>query len=366
MQELFFLSIFQLSAAIILIPIVGFLGSHTQRMGYVNFSNIEQEGKIGFNLVLRIFAPSVYITFLSIFLYFINTPILVKNIWLISLWYVIFNTIISILTGRFVLVNKVLYFGTHLFSIVAAYGLYVISFSKGLSFMLPESGNFRTELWFIIIGFFYMVLSTYEPDISKFYERKKKYYQSRYKFLRQKYQPLFDEDFLKNYFLEKIFFSIMITEDLNRNKLARFFERVLHPLGFIKTMGIMQVTSSKKMNDEDSIIIAKDKITKLYFEYKDKSDNYHALAQKIAMKYNPSTEYSEGVLDILKELSEQNIWEPIKIKDQIGTDNIGLPNIENIKDYREVLDLLEKLSNMVKNEVFKEKIRLNKEINNNK
>ena len=228
---------------------------------------------------------------------------------------------------------------------------------------MPEAGNFHTELWFIIIAFFYMVLSNYEPDISKFYERKRKYYRNRYEFLLQKYQSLFDKTFLNTYFLEKIFFSIMIMEDLNRNKLARFLERVLHPFGFVKTTGIMQITSSQKLNDQDSIKVAKDKIMNLYCEYKDKSENYYALAQKIAVEYNPSTEYSEGVLDILKELSEQNIWEPIKTKDRVGVDNIGLPNIENIKDYREVLDLLEKISNAVGNEVLKEKIRLDKDIN---
>jgi len=363
MYEFLLIGIFQLCAAFVLVRLVGFLGSHTQKMGYTNFSNIEQEGDLGYNLMLRILAPSVYITFLSIGLYLINTSILIMGIWLIAVWYAVFSFIISLFLGRFVLVNKIQYFFVHLLAIIIAYWFYSASLSQGIEFILPDGTNFRTELWIILILFFYAVISNYQLDYSKHDKRKKKYIQTRYKVLHSRYFELLNGRFHKDVFLEKTFFSIMILEDLNRNQLVRFLERVLYPLGFVKTTGIMQVSSSEKLSDIDSVKIAQDKIEHLYLEHVDKTTHNYDLVRKIAGGYNPDEEYIDGVINIFGKLEgDQSILFRTRTnnnEDELEQDTI-FPNLKDIKDYKDVLDFLEKLSSLLKKEVQHEKNKLDR------
>ncbi len=361
MTELILITIFQISAAVILMWLMGFFGQHTRKLGYVNFSDIEREGVLAYNLVLRVFAPSVYLVILSTALYLLDLDMLVQNIWMIAIWYAVISTTISITLGRFVLVNKIHYFFVHIIAIILTYFLYTTALNKGLLFILPDSANFRTELWFIVIAFFYVVLSNYQPDATKFYERKKKYIKSRYKFLKNKYQHLLVEQLIKNDFLEKLFFAIMIMENLNRNKLTRFFERLCHPFGAVKTTGVMQMTSSQKLNDAESIKLAQKELIKLYEKYKNNADDAYQLVIKIAEGYNPSSEYSYGVADVLRELIGNDFWSIFKPSKPANIQSLLLPNIDSIKEYKDVLGFLERFLDLAKEQVLAEKNKLDKE-----
>jgi len=359
------LTIFQLCATVFLIWVIGFFGSNTRKFGYTNFSDIEQNGILGYNLVYRILAPSVYITFLAVLLHSIHITLLLTNIWFIAVWYVILSFFISVTFGKFALVNKGYYFFTQILAVTVAYLLYVVSLNKGLEFILPDSSNFRTELWVIFIIFFYTVITNYQQDSEKYYEKKKRYVKSRYNFFHKKYQHLLEEQFSKNVFLENLLFSIMILEDLNRNKIMRFFERNFHFLGFVKTTGIMQVSSSQKLTDEESIKFAQNKIGQSYQENKDKYDNNHSLAMKIAEEYNPSGKYVSSVMNILGELIGNEFLFSTKKDKQHDLNNY---NSQGTKEYVDILRILDKMQNLIKEYVDLEKTSFKKseDIINNK
>jgi len=346
MYNFIILIIFQICATAFLVWLIGFFGSNTRKFGYTNFSDIENGGTLGYNLIYRILAPSICITLFAILLYSFHVTLLLTNIWLVAVWYVILSFSISVVFGKFALVNKGYYFFTQILAVAVAYLLHVVSLNKGLEFILPDSSNFRTELWVIFIIFFYTVLTNYQQGSEK-----------NYNFLHKKYQCLLEKQFSQNVFLEKLFFSIMIIEDLNRNRIVRFFERNFHFLGLVKTTGIMQVSSSQKLTDEESIKLAQNKIGQLYQENKDKYDNNYDVAMKIAEEYNPSENYVSSIMDILKELIENKFLFSTKKENQNDPNN---SSSQDIKEYSDILRILDNMHNLIKEYIDLEKTNFKK------
>ena len=297
-MSIFITLFFQFFAAVVLAVFINLFGKASKKLGYVNLSDIQAEGFLGYNLVFRVLAPSVYIAFLSVFLYFIGVEELVKNIWLISLWYTLLSIFILLSLGRFPLINKPLYFSIQGVAVVISFLLYKISFSHGLQAILPDASNFRTELWVILLIFFYSVLNSYEPTPSKYYERKEKYIKSLYTSLSGRYKRFLQNEIKADPFLEKLFFSIMIVEVINRNSSLRFVERILHPLGLIKTTGVMQVKSDKSLSDEESMQTAQAKIKESYNKHKDTTEGNYDLARRIIEDYNGGSLYLDAVTSI--------------------------------------------------------------------
>lgn len=291
-------NIFQISAAILLSLVINFFGKISKKLGYTNLSDPSTDGLFGFNLIFRILAPVVYISFFSIIMYFLGFNGLVKNIWLVSVWYFLFNIIIIFCIGQFPLIDKKMYFSVNLLSMMISYWIYTVSLSRGLNFILPEANNFRTEIWFIIILFFYSILNNYEPSNERYYKRKDSFLEKRYKVLHKKYEKYLDDDFINNIFLEKLLFSMMITEDINRNKFIRFIEKIFWFFGITKTTGIMQVNSTEYLSDEKSIKLAQKIIKKSFEDYFKDSKSYYELSEKIINKYNPGYEYFDSVKSV--------------------------------------------------------------------
>jgi len=79
--------------------------------------------------------------------------------------------------------------------------------------------------------------------------------------------------------------SLAILEDINRPSWFRVLEKLLFKTGFYKpeTFGLMQVSSDKPVNDEESIRIAALLIKKILSESKS--------IKEIGIRYNGSIEY---------------------------------------------------------------------------
>ena len=116
MYNFIILIIFQICATAFLVWLIGFFGSNTRKFGYTNFSDIENGGTLGYNLIYRILAPSICITLFAILLYSFHVTLLLTNIWLGAVWYVILSFSISVVFGKFALVNKGYYFFTQIFN----------------------------------------------------------------------------------------------------------------------------------------------------------------------------------------------------------------------------------------------------------
>lgn len=295
-----YLFIFQLALTLLMLVSINAFGSI--RKGYVAISQLLATTNLGYNLLYRILSPTVFISFATLILYQIGLSRLSQNIWLISVYYFLLNFIILLITKKIALVNKFLYLMIVSFSISLAYFVYNNSLKYGASAILPESGNFRTELWFIIFAYFYSLLNDFSPNYAIEEKRKNKFLADLYKKCSCKYEDLLLREFINNKLLKSIFFSIMIIEDMNRPHFIRILEKMFFFTGFVKTTGIMQVRSKKLLSDKQSIIKAQKIILAFYNKHMDTTDEY-LLVNKVAADYNGSN-YGKNIMEIYPTLKD--------------------------------------------------------------
>ena len=180
--------IFQIISAIILLLFVNILGKSSRVFGYVNTSDILEEDNLGFNFIFRILSPAIFISFLVIILYKLGLTNFIQDIWLIALWYAVIHFLMILFLNRWALINKLFYLFTQTLSILLAYWFYNISLSRGIEFILPEGANLRTEIWLIVIIFFYGLLNNYSPDYDKREFRKRNHIKKAYLLFYEKYK----------------------------------------------------------------------------------------------------------------------------------------------------------------------------------
>lgn len=353
--------IFQVSSAALLALLMSFLGRISKRLGYVNFSEITAEGFLGYNILFRFLSPSVFISLLTILLYFLRLEELIRNIWLIAVWYAVITFGITLSLNRLPLINKPLYFAVQLSAIGLAYVFYAVALSRGLGFIVPDNANFRTELWLIILIFFYSLLNSYGPDTTGHYTRKKKFILNRFKSLMEHYGKLIEEVALGEEFLKSIIYGVMIVEDLNRNRIVRTFEKYFFPLGFVRTTGIMQVRSDRCLSDEESIKIGAEKLKNAYKQFKDTSESNYDLLKSILSDYNEDREYIEAVLNVYTEIYDsaelyaRRQQTPVVAGESQRSN--GFSRLEDIKDFDQLLNFVEKGADEIKRLVQDEKRR---------
>lgn len=336
---------------------MNYLGSKTRNLGYANLSEIQHSGLLGYNLVFRILGPTVFISVVSMLLYQFRFDEFVKSIWLVVVWYVFLNITIVLFWGIFPLVNKVLYFTTHLATIGLSYWIYNSTLIRGIEFVLPDIASLRTEFWLIILFFFYYVLNNLSPDYNADYNRREEFIKGRYHKLRDRYYSVLTEPFKNDSFLEKTLFSIMIAEDINRPSFVRFFERILFPFNLVKSIGIMQVKFDKFLTNEESIKIAQQIILEAFGEYKDKTDHNRELFRNVASKYNKGNKYRVDVMEIFSIIDPERLLykerSNKKYHDSPGNYGSFFEQME-IKDKKSMLVFIEKLSDEIKNIVREE------------
>jgi len=282
--------------------IINYFGSKSKGFGYVNFADIiGQHNSFGFNFFFRILTPAIFISFCSIILYLSGLNSFVKDIYLVPIFYFVIQSLYITFNQYWGLINKKLFLITHITGFIISYWFYVASLVKGLDFILPDSGNFRTEIWFIVILYLYKILNDYRPT-SNMESLRSEAITKKFRELEQEFSQYLKKEILENENLYKLFFSIMIVEDLNRNKLFRFFERIFFNFGIIKTTGIMQVRNIAPLSDLESIEVAQDIILKLVEKYRIQIKDDDDLIRFVATGYNGKT-YTDQVNEVYHEIS---------------------------------------------------------------
>lgn len=287
-----YIILFQWFLSVIMVICINLFGS--VRRGYITIDQLLSTTNFGYNLIYRILSPAIFISFSTLVLYGLGFPYFTKNIWLVSVYYYVINIASLLLLRRFELVNKFLYIFIFLSSIGISYWLYKYALQYGPQAILPDSANFRTEWWFIVIAYFYSLLNEYTPNYSVEHKRKHILLYKRYKSLSCKYDVLLMKDINQNELLRLIFYAIMITEDINRPPFVRWIERLLFITGKIKTTGIMQVTSNKILSDKESVLLAQKIILSSYKKNYIPNIGEYDLVFKISNDYN-SGGYSGGM-----------------------------------------------------------------------
>lgn len=289
--------IFQIITAIVLLRISGMIGSFSLSYGYASMSRAYTSGDLGFNLFYRILFVPISISLMSIALYAFEKDFLIENIWYVAVWYFIFQLLLSIKKLAYTRLN--LYLGTALLSIGLSYLFYIHGIKLGLSALVPQSGDIATELWFLIIIFFYGILQG--QDLTESYQAIDEKFDNKYLKLKKEFESVINEEFKENKFLNDILFAVMIFEDFNRPRFFRIAERVFFKLGFVSSTGIMQVKNHTVLSDSESVVKAQELILNSYNKHRGMYE--YELVGKILVDYNPDAYYRSEVRDIFGRVS---------------------------------------------------------------
>jgi hypothetical protein len=274
---------------------------------YASISDIfKADSALGFNTTYRILSVPITVTLISITLYMLKLEKYIPNIWLVSVYYFVFQyVLIRFILNREKLFNQVRFVVLHLASILITYGFYSLAIVKGLEFLLPDQANFRTEIWFIVIIFFYETFRNITENSQAFDNRKRNYIKTHYEQFKQQYNSLLDE---KDKDFKQVLYSIMIFENFARPKAFRILERLLFRTGIVKTSGLMQVKSKKHLSDKESVEKA---ISIIEEVYETPAPNSYFDPSKIFYHYNSSHDYVNKVKDVYYVITSLDYEPPI-------------------------------------------------------
>ncbi len=234
-------------------------------------------GSYGNNLIIRIGSPVLFVAICwSIAKYL---AIDADQIWLVGIYYVITNTFWLLFFQRFSVTSKVELVTFYTLITAIAYLLY--SNVNLVSFNLQDI-NFGLLLLIIYLIQFAI---NYRSDEDKDWKRYNKWINSEYSKLHRKYAGKLQETVFNSAILEDVFFSVMLVEHYNRPTGFRIIERLLFPFGIVKSTGIMQITSKTPLDDEQSVVLAVDKLAPIT---KIKDQTAEKLISKASSIYNNS------------------------------------------------------------------------------
>ena len=188
-----------------------------------------------------------------------------RNIYFITIFYWIFRVLWVLCTSRGKLTNwleQIIYW---LISI--GLSLWVYSLIESVEQILPSPRSLLDQLWILIIMFVYSILNQLQISREETIKRKNSYILSRYKTFKKKYDTIIKE-FFHNDFYEALTYSIMIYEDFNRPCVVRWVEYLSFWMSSKPySLGIMQVTTDKFIDDQESIKQAMQIIQRLGDEF---------------------------------------------------------------------------------------------------
>lgn len=309
--------IIHLILAIILFFTINLLGQYTpSSLGYCQLSIFRETNEApAFNFVIRVLTPAIYITILSTIFYTLGLDYLTKNIYLIGVYYVLFRGIFNIVINRAKLINWPKYFLYALSIVLLSYFVYT-KFIVTKTNILPDFNNMANELWIIIILFLYNLLNKVELSDKRFEKRKNNYLKIQFERVDSKYSSIINKE-TEHPRLRQLALAIIIYEDFNRPKLFRIIEYVNYFLTRKPhTLGIMQVNTSRYIDDKKSVTLGTRKLVRDYqtlkpdYQTSVSSLNFYQYGdelfqQKLIEKYNPDMSYVYEILQLTNEINSK-------------------------------------------------------------
>ncbi|HUF03787.1 MAG TPA: hypothetical protein VMM38_06385 [Aridibacter sp.] len=312
-----FVAFIHLLLAGFLIYLSRWVGEKSASYGYVPLSIFDIElYNPAFNLFFRIATPLVFVLLTSSLFYGVGLDWLVKDIYNLVILYFVLRVILLFILGKAYLVNWLFEVLVGLTSITIAYALYwkVIVTKQNL---VPNYSDLSNELWIIVIVFVYTALNKIEFSNKGSERRKQRYLDRTYNRLSERFSKIVirevrtvgSQSELEQKKLIATIYSIMIFESFNRPAAVRFFEYLLTPFRKKSTLGIMQIETTKIIDDEESILLASRRLLEAYSSAKQELEREISInrdAQEIQDEalghaiydYNPSYEYLYQIEEI--------------------------------------------------------------------
>lgn len=293
--------------AVILFFILNWVGKHSIHAGYIRMSVLVKADEApAFNFLYRAFSPVAYITVVSAISYKLQQDWIVNDIYFVVVYYFLFRLAFNLATGRRKLLNWVTQISYVLVSIPMSYYVYdTLIIHK--EFLFPTAKELGNAVWLAIVAYTYHTFNSVKLSDERTKARKANYLQDRYATYKSLYGDIIDK-IAETKRQEALIYAVLIVEAFNRPKLYRLIENVLFYLGFAKTLGVMQVTTERYINDEESVRRGATKIVndhlpaKLRVEACGHSGGSWAIRREVLELYNPDGEYIREVDGLYDEI----------------------------------------------------------------
>ena len=307
MELLIYHVIFAIVEYLILLLITNFINIINYDFVTLKYSTFrfstKEDSPTGLNMLLKIFFPPIYLVFLSGILYELKYDNLVNNIFFITIiYYGIKWLICNLILNRRILVNWKSEFPCASLATMISFRIYKLFISKTHNIFIPLE-ELRNGIWMGIITFFFGLIINFIYNQAKLNAEQlkfktEKYIHKKYTKLKEKYNYIIDE---KDKVIELLTYAIMIYEDYNRPYLVRLIEYLKLFITGEATLGIMQVSTKRIINDDESVRIGYERIKESYCSMK-KMTQEEKINKTISM-YNKGQEYLneiKGIYEVLK------------------------------------------------------------------
>ena len=183
----------------------------------------------------------------------------------------------------------------------------IFALEKGKTFYTSNSGlkELREEIWISCFLFILVLIRDYIYNHEKISSKKeslkkKEYIISKYYKYKKKYDKLVK---VKNIDISNLIYAIMIYENYNRPPIIREIEKIKLLISGHATLGIMQVSVTKLINNEESIKLGVNKILK---EIKKEKKEKNFSISNIIQNYNNGEKYKAEVMYIYEIIRKEN------------------------------------------------------------
>ena len=238
---------------------MNWVGDHSISVGYQKMTiEAKADGAPAFNFLFRILTPVVFqVLFIALFQALGLDSLVINSYWIV-IYYWIVRVIVILLLGQSRLTNWYRQFLYWVCSIGLA--IWIASLTNKVESILPDPQSLVDELWILIILFIYSLFNALELPHKGTIQRKNSYISKKYRTFVREYGEIVHGRG-KDDFIEAIVYSVMIFEDFNRPAFVRLLENILFKLtNRPHTLGVMQVNTSKFINNKESVKLGVAKI----------------------------------------------------------------------------------------------------------
>lgn len=308
MQKILCITIFSILEYILITLVtncINVINYEYATLKYTNFSfSTSKDSPIGLNIIIKIFFPCIYIIILSGILYNLGYNALVKDIYIVTIIYYIIKWFIClIILKRGLLINWKVEIICFILASLLSIFIYSIFITKTTQIFISIE-ELRDGIWVGIITFFssvvLKVIYNYSKQNSKMQQKKiKNYITKSYQKLNIKYGHIIKT---KSKTLKNLTYAIMIYENYNRPPVVRVLEYMKFFIIGNATLGIMQVSTSNFITNEESVIKGYKMIQDMYKKFN--KQKIEERLKKVMFMYNKSNKYVEEVMYIYCILDE--------------------------------------------------------------
>ena len=287
--------------ALVLFRMVNWVGEHAADFGYASTTLFEEPNEsLALNFFIRALAPAVFMVALSAAAVAAGHPDLRVGIYWVAIYYYSLRAIYILVMNMHRLVSWPRFAFHSGVGLAAAWLVYQSLILPNRS-LLPDLDTAGNELWLAIFAFLYAAANRVTASGGPGDRRRNAFIQRSYEKAELLYGSLIKAR-VSDDKLRLITYAILIYEDYCRPPFIRTLERLF----FWKpkrTTGIMQVSSSTALTDQESVELGIKKLSGAWHLHAEESLFERALST--ISDYNKDSNYSSRVLDVMEILAKR-------------------------------------------------------------